>query len=409
MDQLRSLMQSALAQRLAEHLRAEVAPVTNIPNLRTASVQDRLVGGLRLGTLAPRDLLDTLGLAREGLDYGAKALTGLGTLETQKIQQIDNPVLRNAANAGSFLLPGGPITTILALATEAGRDHLPSPVGPTDVQNASAAFDQAQGNVVSRLRQANEGFAQDSPLAAGIFNQLYNPLTYLTGGGTAEERALQQSGRISRGLNVDLNTVNSILYPEGHLIGKASSAILGPAVRGVLGPEVLGKILQYRYDLPAPPIPGVTADRAAMAAAPAEDRAAQLLAALFPETGPHLPPELGPAFPNQRGNLPLDQMIPGIGNGKPSGIGPLLPPLQDVPLPPELGPQLPLGGNVPPDQLIPGIGQTGNKGTGTGRGGRPGIGPVLSPADLLGAGRHGRRRTSWHGPPLPRRRPTRSG
>jgi hypothetical protein len=110
MDQLRSLMQSALAQRLAEHLRAEIAPVQNIPNLRTASVQDRLVGGLRLGTLAPRDLLDTLGLAREGIEYGAKALTGLGALETQKIQQIDNPVLRNAANAGSFLLPGGPTT-----------------------------------------------------------------------------------------------------------------------------------------------------------------------------------------------------------------------------------------------------------------------------------------------------------
>jgi hypothetical protein len=256
MDQLRSLMQSALAQRLAEHLRAEVAPVANIPNLRTASVQDRLVGGLRLGTLAPRDLLDTLGLAREGIDYGAKALTGLGALETQKIQQIDNPVLRNAANAGSFLLPGGPITSILALATEAGRDHLPSPVGPTDARNAGAAFDQAQGNVVSRLRQANEGFAQDSPLAAGIFNQLYNPLTYLTGGGTAEERALQQSGRISRGLNIDLNTVNGILYPEGHLIGKASSAILGPAVRGVLDRTGLNDILRQRYDLPAAPEAG---------------------------------------------------------------------------------------------------------------------------------------------------------
>jgi hypothetical protein len=256
MDQLRSLMQSALAQRLAEHLRAEVAPVANIPNLRTASVQDRLVGGLRLGTLAPRDLLDTLGLAREGIDYGAKALTGLGALETQKIQQIDNPVLRNAANAGSFLLPGGPITSILALATEAGRDHLPSPVGPADARNAGAAFDQAQGNVVSRLRQANEGFAQDSPLAAGIFNQLYNPLTYLTGGGTAEERALQQSGRISRGLNIDLNTVNGILYPEGHLIGKASSAILGPAVRGVLDRTGLNDILRQRYDLPAAPEAG---------------------------------------------------------------------------------------------------------------------------------------------------------
>jgi hypothetical protein len=256
MDQLRSLMQSALAQRLAEHLRAEIAPVQNIPNLRTASVQDRLVGGLRLGTLAPRDLLDTLGLAREGIDYGAKALTGLGALETQKIQQIDNPVLRNAANAGSFLLPGGPITSILALATEAGRDHLPSPVGPADARNAGAAFDQARGNVVSRLRQANEGFARDSPLAAGIFNQLYNPLTYLTGGGTAEERALQQSGRISRGLNIDLNTVNGILYPEGHLIGKASSAILGPAVRGVLDRTGLNDILRQRYDLPAAPEAG---------------------------------------------------------------------------------------------------------------------------------------------------------
>jgi hypothetical protein len=283
MDQLRSLMQSALAQRLAEHLRAEVAPVANIPSLRTASVQDRLTGGLRLGTLAPRDLLDTLGLAREGIDYGAKALTGGIAQEVGGLQAIDNPVLRNVGNAASFLLPGGPVTALTALATEAGRIGLPSPFGPTDIANAQRAAGADQGNIHRESAGGERGPGPGQPLATGLLNQLVNPLTYATGGGTEEARAAQQAGRIAGGLGLDLNTVNSILYPEGHLIGKASSAILGPAVRGVL--DRTGSTRSCGIATICPPRPRRTATWRRYLA---EDRAG----GLFPETGPHLPPEL---------------------------------------------------------------------------------------------------------------------
>jgi hypothetical protein len=379
MDQLRSLMQSALAQRLGEHLRAEVSPLANLPNVQGQSIPQRAVSGLRLGTMLPRDLLDTLGLAREAVDYGAKALTGGIAQEVGGIQQIDNPVLRNAANATSFLLPGGPATAITALLGEAGRLGLPSPFGPSDFRNAMQAGADNRGNFIANARAANEGLARESPLATGLLNQIVNPLTYATGGGTEAARAAQQTERIASGLGLDLGTVTNILYPEGQLAHTVGSALVGaaaPKIAGVLGDKLMGDILQRRYGLPAPPIPGVTADRNLMAEVPAKDRAAQLLKALHDVNGPALPPEFGPVFP-EKGNIK-------------GTIGPTLPGLQDVPLPPELGPQLPLGGNLPPDQLIPGVGRNGGRGIGPllpgVQGPTPPV-PAQDIADLLGAAR----------------------
>jgi hypothetical protein len=110
--------------------------------------------------------------------------------------------------------------------------------------------------------------------------------------------------------------------------------------------------------------------------------------------GPGLPGVQGPPRPGRRvvpeTILPETSSIPG--NAK-RPLGPALPPLLDVPLPPELGPALPTRGNLPKDQLIPRIGRNGGKGIG------PLLPPELGPAvpemppalqslaDLLNAGR----------------------
>lgn len=358
MDQLRGLMQTALAQRLAQHFQSEVAPVQNIPNLPGASVQDRLVGGLRLGTLPARALLDTLGLAREGIDYGAKALTGGIAQEVNQIQQIDNPVLRNAATAGSFLLPGGPATAIAGLLAEAGRLGLPSPFGPGDFANAQAAANADQGNLISKARAANEGLASQSPLATGLLNQLVNPLTYVTGGGTEAARAEQQAQRIAGGLGIDLNTVNQILYPEGQALGKVASSLLGPAARGVLDRTGLNEMLRRRYDLPVAP-------EAADLAKYLEAQGLPVPAKVPTEPSDLAPTQMPDITQMAKDNIAQFQRDMGLVRGNAPGVkGPTLPPLQDVPLPPELGPAFPERGNLPGDQLLPGIGRNGGRGIG---------------------------------------------
>lgn len=105
-----------------------------------------------------------------------------------------------------------------------------------------------------------------------------------------------------------------------------------------------------------------------------------------------LPPELGPLLP-ERGNVPRSQLIPGVGRYGGKGLGPALLPAHDVPLPPELGPAFPERGDVPLDQLLPQIGRNGGRGIGpllpplTGPA-APTPEPALQPlADLLGAGR----------------------
>jgi hypothetical protein len=343
MDQLRSLMQSALARRLAEHLQAANGPdLSGAPGIGA-------IPGLEHGleqALQPAGVgLATLGLAREGIDNAAKALGGVFT--------------------GGLV--GGQQAAYYALHP----DQTPS----ADDAKYIEAWKALQGG---HPIQANEIAAQNHRYLQGVTDLAVNPLNYLTGGGTAEARAAQQAGRIAGGLGLDLNTVNAILYPEGQLIGHVGGKLVGaavPRIAGVLGPDVMGKILQARYNLPAPPIPGVTADAAAMAR-PAEDRAAQLLAALYDVHGPALPPEFGPVFP-EKGNV----------KGQ---IGPVLPGLQDVPLPPELGPQLPERGNLPLNQLIPGVGRNGGRGIGPllpgVQGPTPPV-PTQDIADLLGAAR----------------------
>lgn len=214
MDQL---LRSALAQRLADHLRSQVEPLGGILHARDPgqTAADHLGTGLRLGTALPKALLDALGLAREGIDYGSKV--GTGALLAANAEA--NPFLK--------LFPDSP--------------------GAHIAQQALAGFQGAgTQNPIGRFREANEAGAAGNEIAVGLLNQATNPLSYVTGGGTPAAQAAARAQRAASGLNLDLNLVNQLLYPEAGALGALGSKVV-EKVGAPLTQRALTAILRDRY------------------------------------------------------------------------------------------------------------------------------------------------------------------
>jgi hypothetical protein len=208
---LDTLLRSALAQRLAQHLQSQVEPLKGVLHEGEQSGMGRIGTGLRLGTALPKALLDALGLAREGLDYGAKVGTGAELALNAKL----NPFLK--------LFPDSP------------GAHL--------AEQALAGYEGAgTANPIGKARQANEAGAAGNEIAVGIINQFTNPTSYITGGGSPQALAAARAQRAAGGLGLDLNLVNQILYPEGGAL-----ATLGSKIGAPLTQKALTTILRDRY------------------------------------------------------------------------------------------------------------------------------------------------------------------
>jgi hypothetical protein len=195
MDQLRGILQTALAQRLGQHLESlrQGPDVGDVP----------VASGLLEALLRPSGAaLGTLGLAREGLGNISKAGTGFTEVANAKL----NPFMA--------LFPDAP--------------------GSQMARQALAGYDAGPENPVAALLAANEAGAAGHGFAQSLVNLAHDPTSYLPGGGgSAAAREAQQAGRIAGGLGIDLAGVNAILSgPEmlaGHFAGRAAS----PALRAI--------------------------------------------------------------------------------------------------------------------------------------------------------------------------------
>jgi hypothetical protein len=241
-----TLLRTALVRRLGEQLDATVDPLRAALDLPNQGLPQRAMTGLRLGTLAPRTLLDTLGLAREGLDYGSKVGTGaLGVIMDEALRH------QNLAQPVASLVPGvNALGPLLALGLADKIANL-GPLKSSDYRSARAAFDQSGGNIVGKLRAANEGLARESPLATGLVNIATDPTSYLTGGASEAGRAAQQGDRIARGLGLSRELVDQLLNPEGQIAsaigGRLARTGAGQAARRGLTESALTNMLRERY------------------------------------------------------------------------------------------------------------------------------------------------------------------
>jgi hypothetical protein len=150
MDQLRGILQTALAQRLGQHLESlrQGPDVGDVP----------VASGLLEALLRPSGAaLGTLGLAREGLGNISKAGTGFTEVANAKL----NPFMA--------LFPDAP--------------------GSQMARQALAGYNAGPQNPVAALLAANEAGAAGHGFAQSLVNLAHDPTSYLPAGAGRRRRA----------------------------------------------------------------------------------------------------------------------------------------------------------------------------------------------------------------------------
>ena len=275
--------------------------------------------------------------AREGLGiplaYLANAV-GLGFEGSANVGKV---------GVGSLLTTLGQINRASGLARALTPGFLEDPA-----RQALASYEaDTNGNPITAMMDANEAAASGNEFTVGVLDQLLDP---------ANIADIAKGGKwLIEGA------------PKGaRALGRLRKSLAG------MGPEDATQLLPTGLDLSHHPnIPGNVPD-----------------IQMKPGIGFAGGGGLGPTLPSQPGNVPLEDLIAGIGT-EGGGIGPVLPYRSgnanvlhgpDIPLMVNQ-PQMPPAvyrdlfgeaGNVPAGDLIPGVG----------KGGRPGLGPEL-PLDVL--------------------------
>lgn len=270
--------------------------------------------------------------AREGLGiplaYLANAV-GLGFEGSANVGKV---------GVGSLLTTLGQINRASGLARALTPGFLEDPA-----RQALASYEaDTNGNPITAMMDANEAAASGNEFTVGVLDQLLDP---------ANIADIAKGGKwLIEGA------------PKGaRALGRLRKSLAG------MGPEDATQLLPTGLDLSHHPnIPGNVPD-----------------IQMKPGIGFAGGGGLGPTLPSQPGNVPLEDLIAGIGT-EGGGIGPVLPYRSgnanvlhgpDIPLMVNQ-PQMPPAvyrdlfgeaGNVPAGDLIPGVG----------KGGRPGLGPEL--------------------------------
>ena len=233
------LLQTELARRMLQGAEDTLDPLARVFGRGSAGGRDitqqgafdRLRTGFGLGTLPAKAVLDTLGLAREGLDYGTKTATGAAALLGD--MALNGGQGGAAAGAAASVIPGlGGLLPFLFQSGLLGRAMDLGPLDRSDLANARAAFDQSGGNLFGRARAANEGLARESPYATGLVNMALDPFNYISGGGSEAARAGEKALRIGGRFAMDPALVDKILNPESILFDAAATKV-SPVVRGL--------------------------------------------------------------------------------------------------------------------------------------------------------------------------------